>query len=332
MKRTIERVLRPGMKHSGWRRFGPSYRSTLVAAALFGALSAAALVLSASTSSSAAASLGCQVPAGGYRGAPTPFTPPSGGTERDSILASGNRSCTLYYADGQTAARVVQTPAGTILAASYYNGRGQLTMTVSGTPVTIGGGGSGWVTCGSDVRNPLPSTWGGTINWYINYTIPTYLNTTTTISSLRAAHTEWVTNQNWCGYADNSTFNTAYQGQLGAGSYSRDGFNMFGWGDAAAPCGGAGSTIACTICWLNGTFPLECDTVMDNAHFPNDWSNAPNSSQLDVQSVAAHEMGHQAQFDHVNNTTNLMNPVYHWGDTSGQYLGKGDALENNAKY
>ena len=58
---------------------------------------------------------------------------------------------------------------------------------------------------------------------------------------------------------------------------------------------------------------------------------------VDIQTIAAHEIGHVLQFDHVTNSsknddTTLMWPYFTSGDTSGRKLGRGDALADNNHY
>ena len=67
------------------------------------------------------------------------------------------------------------------------------------------------------------------------------------------------------------------------------------------------------------------------------WSTTGASGTYDIQSIAAHEIGHVLQFDHVTNSskddhTVLMWPYMDSADTSGRKLGRGDALENNSHY
>ena len=67
------------------------------------------------------------------------------------------------------------------------------------------------------------------------------------------------------------------------------------------------------------------------------WSTTGASNAYDIQSVAAHEIGHVLQFDHVTNQskrdyTELMWPYVDIGDTTGRKLGRGDALQDNSHY
>ena len=93
--------------------------------------------------------------------------------------------------------------------------------------------------------------------------------------------------------------------------------------------------LACTFiaCDEKGN-PVESDI-----RFSTDvkWSTTGASGTYDIQSIAAHEIGHVLQFDHVTNSskddhTILMWPYMDSADTSGRKLGRGDALENNSHY
>ena len=80
--------------------------------------------------------------------------------------------------------------------------------------------------------------------------------------------------------------------------------------------------------------PFESDIRFNTA---DKWSTTGAASAYDIQSIAAHEIGHVLQFDHVTNAskdddTNVMWPYYTTGNTSGRKLGRGDALGNNSHY
>ena len=93
--------------------------------------------------------------------------------------------------------------------------------------------------------------------------------------------------------------------------------------------------LACTFTWYDGNgIPLESDIRFNTAF---EWSTTGASGAVDIQTVAAHEIGHVLQFDHVTNSskdddTTLMWPYFTAGNTSGRKLGRGDALEDNSHY
>ena len=80
--------------------------------------------------------------------------------------------------------------------------------------------------------------------------------------------------------------------------------------------------------------PVETDIRFSTAV---KWSTTGAAGSYDIQSVAAHEIGHVLQFDHVTDSakrdhTVLMWPYMNSADTTGRKLGRGDALENNSHY
>jgi hypothetical protein len=86
-----------------------------------------------------------------------------------------------------------------------------------------------------------------------------------------------------------------------------------------------------------GTLVDPSITFNSDFAFDFDNSNGVTSNRFDFESVAAHEIGHALQFDHVTNAskddeTNVMWPYFAKGDTSGRKLGRGDALEDNSHY
>ena len=93
--------------------------------------------------------------------------------------------------------------------------------------------------------------------------------------------------------------------------------------------------LACTVTWCdNNGSPIESD-IRFNTHY--DWATNGAPDAYDIRSVAAHEIGHALQFDHVDNAAKgdedaLMWPYYASGDTSGRELGRGEAMENNSHY
>jgi hypothetical protein len=302
---------------------------------LFAAAAAAcAIVPSAFARTDGAGGSPCHVqrPATPYSGEPPAFAVPAGGTEVDRPAANGAVFCQISRADGTPFAEALQDAQGNVLDARYYRATGKLLETLDASyPASGSGQHAAVVQCNTDAEATIGNSfWTTTINWWITST-PSYLDQASVISAVRAAHTEWVSNVNYCGYADNSGFGTAYQGTIGK-SFGQNGYSTFGWGDVSAI--GCGSALACTHTWYdpNTGKPDETDTRMSTAVF---WDMAGQS--YDVQSIAAHEVGHSAQFDHVTNAanndwTNLMWPYWAPADTTGRKLGRGDSLEDNKYY
>ena len=97
----------------------------------------------------------------------------------------------------------------------------------------------------------------------------------------------------------------------------------------------AARRVACTFTWYDEKGnPVESDIRFNTAY---KWSTTGAAGALDIQSIAAHEIGHVLQFDHVTNAskddeTNVMWPYFATGNTTGRKLGRGDALEDNSHY
>jgi hypothetical protein len=301
---------------------------------------AAALVLAAAAVAVSAAARGQGAPPT-FPGHPPPFVTPVGGTSTAQPNQFGGQDVTLRRGDGSLYATQSTDAAGRPLTTWFDLGNGASTA-VSATYSASSSRALATrrprrhlaASCGNDSRNALSVKWGGSMNWYwVQSSTPGYLNLDNTLTSLRSAHTEWVNVVNWCGIGDGSTFNTAYQGTIGT-NFGQNGINSVGWGSVAALglsfCS-APNTIACTEWWASGSTITESDTRFDNTGRAT-WYNGAASGKTDVQSTMAHELGHSAGFDHVNDSTNVMYPTIFTSDTSDRELGRGDANEDNAKY
>jgi Matrixin len=297
------------------------------------------LVLALAAAALAAAARG-DGPPGTFPGQPPPFVTPPGGSRVVQANEFGGEDVTLERADGSFFAVQVSDAAGRVLSARFDLGNGEST----GVYATYAGADRqlalrarphrAAASCGNDARHALSVKWGSTMNWYWGSgSTPSYLDPTNTLSGLRAAHTEWTQVVDWCGIGDSSSFNTSYQGTTTTG-FGHNGKNTVGWGSVAALnlsfCSST-STIACTEWWASGSTIVESDTRFDNTGRTT-WVNGSVSGKTDVQSTMAHEMGHSAGFDHVNDSTNVMYPTIFTNDTSNRKLGRGDANEDNAKY
>ena len=80
---------------------------------------------------------------------------------------------------------------------------------------------------------------------------------------------------------------------------TRDGKSVIDWGNLrtirTAPA------LACTFTWYDGKGnPIESDIRFNTA---DKWSTTGASGAFDIQSIAAHEIGHVLQFDHVTNAS-----------------------------
>ena len=154
---------------------------------------------------------------------------------------------------------------------------------------------------------------------------------TAVVNAMRAAFGEWTNNRNYSRLPDRSDF--AYEGRS-TRRYADDGYNTVDWGSMAGIQGCVGS-LACTEAWyLEGGGAVQADIRFNN-HFR--WIAGRSTGGYDIQMMAAHEIGHALQFDHVSSPakrrwTNVMWPYEQKGDKSGRLLGKGDSLGDNAGY
>lgn len=193
--------------------------------------------------------------------------------------------------------------------------------------------------CGVDESAPFDFKWEHAVSWWLNYdSIPSGINKDLTETNLRNAHAEWENNDTYCSsISDSSTLDFSYSGRQTVSSVGYDGYSGIDWGSTEA-MGGDGDTVAIAQSWYSvGTNELlECNIRFDNDSWT--WQNVvsgvtPDPDRFDVWHVAAHEVGHCAQFGHVNtNDSNVMYPYVSQADTAHRRLGKGDANGNNAKY
>jgi Matrixin len=188
--------------------------------------------------------------------------------------------------------------------------------------------------CGADARNNAGYKISGTFIWYFNPApTPSYLDVSATERALINAHIEWVRNLNHCGLPDQAEERVIYGGRKQVG-FKRDGMNTVSFGPSSlvtSYCGTTGTTepIACTYEWFRNGLVTESDTILSTSA---DWATDGGEGKEDVWSVMAHEFGHTLGFGHVTSPDNVMYPTIPSGDTSNRILGRGDALENNAKY
>ena len=188
--------------------------------------------------------------------------------------------------------------------------------------------------CGSSAQASIGSDyWKKARKWWIGAT-PSGLNRDAVIKAVRNAQSEWTNDINWCGIKDQANPPASYQGKTSDDSVTDDGKSVIDWGSLKNDQN-CNMALACTFTWYDEEgVPIESDIRFNTAY---KWSTTGASGALDIQSVAAHEIGHVLQFDHVTNAskddeTNLMWPYFATGNTSGRKLGRGDALEDNSHY
>ena len=200
---------------------------------------------------------------------------------------------------------------------------------------TAGSGGSGGSGCSSTANNPAAVSWGfSPIGWQWNRNSFPASDTDldSTLQALRNAHITWETNDNPCGIADNSSLNFTYQGTTNEGASFADGLSVIDYGEVSN-ISGSSTAIATEATRFSA---LTGEAIESDIRFDNDvpWTNSPGtqSGQYDVESVAAHEVGHTALFGHVTGAGQTMRQGVDPGTTWKRNLGEGDARGNNSKY
>ena len=168
------------------------------------------------------------------------------------------------------------------------------------------------VKCGSSSQASIGTVyWKKTRKWWIGAT-PTGINRDAVVNAVRNAQSEWTNDINWCGIKDEANPPASYEGKTSATADKEDGKSVVDWGSLAndQDCTVA---LACTFTWYDGNgIPLESDIRFNTAY---KWSTTGASGTFDIQSFAAHEIGHVLQFDHVTNSskdddTTLMWPYF----------------------
>jgi hypothetical protein len=243
-----------------------------------------------------------------------------------------------------------ETPSGVVFHEAYYDARGREFPAID---ALLAGGNTPSQAAHrepvcDDAENPTSEKWvSGELpyRWYTvtvknidTDPVPSYLDAPLTLTNERNAHTEWTSNQNSCGVADNTTFSTSYGGNSNGCSicYAQDGVNRLMWGNADNPC--STSAIGCTQrYWDPQTNSIiEADTMLDvdaaGSSNSKPWTNGTASGRFDIWSIVAHETGHVAGFGHVSNSWNVMYMYQNIDNIDKRSLGEGDAKENNAKY
>jgi Matrixin len=261
------------------------------------------------------------------------FRIPSGGRAARRRLAGRLALCTLFRRDGSRFARLQSDSRQRVLSTAFFRPSGALRSAseavYAATPSDTGSD----VKCDSSSQASIGKTyWRTTRKWWIGATAPG-IDRDAVVNAVRSAQSQWTNNVNWCGIKDQANPPAHYEGKTSR-TAKHDGYSTVDWGSLKndQDCNGA---LACTaIAYDEQGYPVEADTRFNTAF---KWSTKGASGAYDIQSVAAHEIGHVIQFDHVTNSskkdhTLLMWPYLDTGDTSGRKLGRGDALENNSHY
>ncbi len=261
------------------------------------------------------------------------FRVPAGGRALRRTLAGRVALCTLLRRDGSRFAALHIDAAQHVLGVAFYRPSGALLSAVdssyAATPQPEAN-----VKCDSSAQASIGvDYWKKTRKWWIGAT-PPGIARDGVVKAVRNAQSEWTNNINWCGIKDQANPPASYQGNTSGNAIKNDGKNVVDWGSLEndQDCN---MSLACTFTWYDDQGnPIDSDIRFSTAY---KWSTTGAAGAFDIQSVAAHEIGHVLQFDHVTNSskaddTNLMWPYFAADNTTGRKLGRGDALEDNSHY
>jgi len=277
-------------------------------------------------------------PWGDFPGAPADVATPPGG-ETEVAPVAGGEQVTLRRVDGSPLAVVRVDDSGAATDARYFDRAGRLTVVVSAlraapAPATSGVGAV--VRCGSAARADAGFRWTRfPIRWRLStVAAPPGVRRPAALAAIRKARGVWNATRSHCrGLRDESRARFLFAGSTPR-RVARDGVSTVDVGSLSALGGVCLGAVACTITWVaGGNRATESDariTRTDSGGFST--ARRPAPRRLDVQSVMVHESGHTLGFGHVSATDVVMNPFLRRGGTSGRLLGRGDALESNAKY
>lgn len=260
-----------------------------------------------------------------------PFRTPQGGHAIRRLLAGRFLLCTLKRRDGTLFAKLHSDSDERVLGVAFYRRNGHLLNAVDAS-YEVATQAPAEVSCGSSAQAALGSKyWRETRKWWIGTTAPG-LNPDTVVQALRNAESEWTRNINYCGIKDTGKPPSDYQGRTQLDAGTKDGKSVEGFG-AFTNDQDCSAALACTMTWYDDQGnPIESD-IRFNTEFK--WSTNGAPGMVDIQTIAAHELGHVLQFDHVTSSGGqslLMWPYFTSGDTSGRKLGKGEALGDNSHY
>ena len=259
------------------------------------------------------------------------FRIPPGGHALRRVLAGRFLLCSLTRRDGSLLAKLHFDRDGNVLGVAFYRHNGALMQSTDATYLTMRQA-PAHVECGSTGNEGIGSKfWKKTRKWWIGKTAPG-LKEDVVVKAVRAAQSEWTNNINYCGIKDTANPPMSYQGRSSENAVTDDNKDVVGWGSLENDQN-CSQALACTFTWYdeNGV-PIESDIRFNTAF---KWSTNGAPGTIDIQTIAAHEIGHVLQLDHVtssNGDTLLMWPYFQAGDTSGRKLGHGEALADNAHY
>jgi hypothetical protein len=262
-----------------------------------------------------------------------PFRTPAGGRAVRRALVRGFATCTLLRSDGSRFALLHSDSDDRVLGVAFYRRNGKLLSSVDSS-YAVAAQDAAHVKCGSSSQAAIGlGFWKKTRKWWIGATAPG-LSSDAVVKAVRNAQSEWTNDINWCGIKDQANPPASYEGKTSDDAVKDDGKSVVDWGSLANDQN-CDQALACTFTWYDGSGkPLESD-IRFNTEFK--WATNGSPSAVDIQTIAAHEIGHVLQFDHVTNSskddeTTLMWPYFSAGDTTGRKLGHGEALADNSHY
>ena len=204
---------------------------------------------------------------------------------------------------------------------------------------------SGYLRCDDTSNNPTPGEWYTQFDWYYNDDgLPSNeLVPDNALQALRNATSMWFGVWNDCGILDTMSGSSLYKGLTTRVSGSRstgcvwDGFNVVDWKRVSWASENLGSSCNREI-FYGGTWTIaEGDFFLNT--YDTHWTANPGpgcSGKWDVQSIAAHERGHNLGMGHVYcpPSCNLVmkSSGFITCTTYDRRLGRGDAMAINSKY
>ncbi len=279
------------------------------------------------------------VPADPYPVIPDPeFALPPSGTSQVEHMATGGDKIILLRSDGTIYATRLIDRNGRMVTTQFHDQNNSVFLVIeAAAPLGVRPRADGTrtlsshVQCGSNPNaNPHPWKWNSVMGWYwVQASTPSYLNLTNTLDGLRGARIEWENNVDYCGIADNSSMDFTYLGTI-ASSYGDNGINTVGWGSMSGT-GCPSDAPACSRVETPNNVIVEADVRMNSAVT---WVNGAAAGKFDVQSIFAHETGHNIGFAHIDNDSAsvMYGGASFTNDITQRQLGRADANGNNNKY